>query len=378
MGKDPQSQLDKSVTDVFEALDNLNPDAMFLNKNTLSNVSEYIDTGCMVLNAIVSGSLHGGVPKGRITGFSGPSMSGKTYVINKILAHAQKKGMYPVIFDSEVAVDHSSATNVGLDTSKVKYVPVTTIEETRTQIFAMLEKIEKNPDLRGKFIISIDSLGNLSTAKEINDVAEGKSAMDMGLRAKMLKAMLRVLTTKAAKTNTTILFSNHTYDDPGAMHPTLVKIQAGGKGPIYMASVLVQLASRSERQDNNNEADEMLPEAKNYSGVTLRALTVKNRFIPQFLECEMYLNFKTGLDRLSGLKDMAVNHGVLISTGSTFTPREGEKIGYYKNWKKDKKIWEYILPRLEEQLKLKYKYGPAEIADIEAELEDDLVAEDAE
>ena len=79
---------------------------------------------------------------------------------------------------------------------------------------------------------------------------------------------MRLLTYKAARTGTTILFANHTYDDPGALFPTLVKNQSGGKGPIYLASVLVQLAGRNEKQDSKNDDDEMIPEANKYSGVT--------------------------------------------------------------------------------------------------------------
>ena len=93
--------MNKDLTAVFKKLDKLNPDASLLSASALSTVSEYIDTGCMVLNSIISGSLYGGVPKGRITGFSGPSQTGKTFIINKILAEAQRKGMYPVIFDTE-------------------------------------------------------------------------------------------------------------------------------------------------------------------------------------------------------------------------------------------------------------------------------------
>ena len=142
------------------------------------------------------------------------------------------------------------------------------------------------------------------------------------------------------------------------MFPTLVKQQSGGKGPVYLASVLVQLAKRDEKQDKNNEDDEMLPDANKYSGVTLRALTVKNRFVPPFLEAEMYLNFKTGLDKYSGLREMAINHGALIQTGSTYSLPSGTKLGYFKNWAKNTEIWdEKILPTLEEKLQLAFKYG---------------------
>ena len=220
--------------------------------------------------------------------------------------------------------------------------------------------------MRDKFIISIDSLGNLASQKEVDDAEKGKSATDMGTRAKGLKSMMRLLTFKAAQAGVTILFSNHTYDDPSAMFPTLVKAQSGGKGPVYLASVLVQLAKRDEKYDasRGEESDELLPEANKVSGTTLRALTVKNRFVPPFLECEAYLNFKKGLDLYSGLREMAVNHGVIEQTGSTFilpSGRDGvpgKKLGYYKNWKSDTDLWDtHILPNLEKQLKKQYSYS---------------------
>ncbi len=270
----------------------------------------------------------------------------------------------------------SGAENVGLDPKKTKHVPVDTVENCRNQIFALLDGIEKNPSLKGKFIISIDSLGNLSAQKELNDAEAGKSAGDMGLRAKQLKSMLRTLTYKAARTGTTILFSNHTYDDPAAMYPTLVKKQSGGSGPIYMASLLVQLASRSEKQDDKNENDKMLPEAKNYSGVTLRALTVKNRFVPPYLEAEMYLNFLTGLDKYAGILGLAVNHGVIIQTGSTYTLPDGTKLGYYSKFKEDKNFWDNkIIPEVEKIIKEKYKYGNSS-SDASIEIDDEFPDEE--
>jgi len=344
------------VDKAFAKLQKLNSNATTLEKNTLSNVTEWIDTGCLVLNSILSGSLYGGVPKGRITIFAGDSGCGKTFILNKILAHAQQKGMVPVIFDTEVAVENEGAENVGLDTSNVKYVPVDTVESCRNQIMTFLDEVEKEPELHGKFIISIDSLGNLASEKEINDAGANKGAMDMGLRAKQLKSMMRIITYKAAVTGTTVIASNHTYADPGALHPTLVKQQAGGSGPVYMASILVQMAAKKEKTDTGNTNDEALTESRNYSGVTLRMLTVKNRFIPAFLQGEAYLNFKTGLEKYSGLKDIAVSHGIIQQNGSTYSMGE-KKLGYYKNWRNDEETWSNVLPKLESSISEKYRYG---------------------
>ena len=85
--------IEKDVLKIFDKLDKLNPEAKFLSESALSSVTEWHDTGCMVLNAVVSGSLYGGLPKGRIVGFAGPSQAGKTYITNKILAKAQQQGM---------------------------------------------------------------------------------------------------------------------------------------------------------------------------------------------------------------------------------------------------------------------------------------------
>jgi recombination protein RecA len=344
----------KNLQDVFEVLDET-PYSTFLSENTLSNVDTWYDTGSYALNAIISGKLKdGGVPKGRVIIFAGETGTGKTLLINKILGLAQKQGINPVIFDSEFAVDAESAKAVGLDPESTKYVPVDTVEGLRNTLSKFLDKVIENK-LQGKFIISIDSLGNLSSEKEQQDMAKDKAASDMGSRAKGIKSLLRTLTLKAGQAGVTVLISNHTYSDPVALYPSLIKNQSGGSGPLYMASVIVQLAKKNEKSED--EGNEILPEARNYSGATLRALTTKNRFVPPFLETSLYLNFLNGLDKYSGLFDMAVNHGIILQTGSTYTMPDGTKLGYKKNFINEKFYEEIIIPGLETILASKYKYS---------------------
>jgi len=360
----------KDINKIFASLDNLNSEASFLNENALSKVDTWFDTGCFALNAILGGSCRtGGVPKGRIVGFSGPSQTGKTFIVNKILASAQKVGIFPVIFDTEIAIDENSTKGVGLDPEKTKYVPVDTIDQCRNQISTFLDSVIEN-DAKGKFIISIDSLGNLASQKELDDVIKDKSATDMGLRAKSLKSMFRVLTFKAAKAGVTILFTNHTYDDPASMYPSLVKSQAGGSGPIYMSSILVQLAKRNEKEGEGDNFlnDVKLAEANKYTGTTLRALTVKNRFLPPFLEAEMYLSFKSGLNKYSGLLAMAAARNIVVQSGPTFTVgidcgkyKKGDKLGYAKNFARESAFYEeFIIPELDKRLAEEYRYNANE------------------
>lgn len=358
------------LKDIFGSVDKLNPDGEMLSESTISTPSDWIDTGSKALNAIISGSLYKGIPVGRITGFAGPSGAGKTLIINKVLANAQKKGYIAVIWDSEVAVDKQSAKNVGMDLKKTKYYPVETIEDCRNQISTFLDNIIAANNKEHKFIISIDSLGNLASSKEIEDARKGKDAADVGQRAKATKSMMRSITYKAAKAGVSILFSNHVYEGM-EMFPSLIKNQAGGKGPIYLASVLVQLSTRNEKiSDNPDESSIAI--ANNVSGITMGAMTVKNRIVPPFLKTELYLNFKTGLDENTGLFDLALALGVIVQSGKTYQ-FEGNSIGYRKNIEKDSLFWKKAYPALEQKLHEELRYGSSES---EAELND--IAEDTE
>jgi len=363
----PKNELD-NLKDIFKSVDALNPDAEILDASTLSTADDWIDTGSYALNAIISGSVYKGIPSGRITGFAGPSMAGKTLIMNKIMANAQKKGYIPVIWDSEVAVDKKSAQNVGMDTSRVKYYPVETIEDCRNQMCTFLDNVikarESNPDL--KFIATIDSLGNLASAKEIKDAASGKEAADVGQRAKAIKSMMRVLTYKAAKAKVPVLFSNHVYEGM-EMFPTLVKSQSGGKGPIYLASVLVQLSTRNEKTADNPE-EQSVAIAHNISGVTLGALTVKNRFVPNYLKTELYLNFKTGLNKHTGLFDIAEAFKVIEKPGRTVMYK-GESLGYRKDLENNPEFWTKIMPDLEQALQENLCYGKSSASEIEEEVD---------
>jgi recombination protein RecA len=346
------------INDAFKILDELNPDAAFLDENSLSTVTDWIDTGCMALNAIISGSLYGGIPVGRITGFAGPQACGKTLMVNKIMANAQKKGMHVVYFDTENALDKDTAENLGCDSSKIKHCPIEIIEDCRNQMVKFLKTVVEK-GLQGKVIIAIDSLGNLISTREAKVIEDGKDSADMGARAVSLKSMLRAITHAAAKANTPIVFTNHTYDNPGALYPTLVKSQSGGSGPLYMSSVLVQMATKQERvsrSDNKNATDDTTPLSKDINGLTMRALTTKNRFVPPFLECEMYLNFKSGISKYSGLLEMAEGYGILTKQGHRHVLGD-DILGFYKDWKDNDEVWAKILPKLEEKLKTELKFN---------------------
>lgn len=362
-----------SMQDAFKILDKLNTNAAFLDGNSLSSVSEWIDTGSYALNAIISGSLFGGIPMGRLTAFIGPESCGKTLMANKIMANAQKKGMYVAYFDTEGALDEATAKRIGCDTSKIKHVPSEITEQCRNEIVQFLDSIVQN-NLQGKVMIVIDSLGNLITAQEKKKIEEGSETLDMGNRSKQLKSLMRAVTHAAAKANCPVVFTNHIYDDPSQLHPTIIKKQAGGSGPLYMASVIVQMAKKTEKAEDSKNKDansEVTFLSKGINGVTMRALTTKNRFVTPFLEVEMYLNFRTGLNKFSGLLEMAEGYGVLEKQGHRHS-FNGELLGFFKDWKDNEEIWNKILPILESKLQteLCFKNNELETVDISNDLDE--------
>ena len=368
------SNFDKDTLAALDSIDKVNPFATYLEDSTLSRVGGWIDTGSYVLNAIVSGSIHGGIPKGRVTMLGGESMTGKTLFVLKILANAQKQGLIPVIFDTENAVDPEGAERIGLDISKVKYVPCVTIEQTRNALYKFLTSV-KEKGLEGKFIVAIDSLGNLQSELEHSRMGKESTASDMGSKARAMKSLMQTCTNLGATTQTTVLCTNHVYDDPSAMFPSIEKHMPGGKSIVYLPSVTVQLARKPMKSDGGKTMDaETAVGQKNYAGILIRALTRKNRFIKQYLQGEMFLSFHTGLDRYYGLLDLAVGVGAVIQTGSTYQLPDGKKIGYYKNFRKDIDLWENtILPVLEEKIKTEWAYSGGEEGEVPDEVDEVVV-----
>lgn len=369
-------KLDKNVLEALAEIDKINPYATFLNESTISNVTEWLDTGSMGLNAIISGSLYGGIPRNRLTMVAGESMTGKTFFLLQILARAQKQGLVPVIFDPEFAIDAQSATNLGLDPDGVKYVPTYGIEETRNAVYKFLTKA-KELGIENKFIVAIE-IGNLENALQIKRMedplksGESNTSMDMGTRARAMGSLLKTCTILAGFTKTTFLLTNHLYDDPSATYDSIIKNQPGGKKVTYLPSVTVQLARKPEKSDEGKTMDAALVVGqRNYPGVILRALTVKNRFIQQYLQTEMYLSFTTGLDKHYGLLDLAVGFGAVIQNGSTYALPDGTKLGYYKSWRKDEEVWAKILPVLEEKIKVGWAYGAKPAGVLEEEIPDE-------
>lgn len=323
-----------------------------LELETLDLSKDVIDTGSATINAIVSGSAYGGIPMGRITGFYGPSGCGKTFVMGQTVGNAQKQGFIPIIVDTEGAWD-ARAQSFGIDISSAIIIHEEVIENVRNTLVAIIDKYEDAIEAGElKLMIVIDSLGGLKSQKEVDDANAGKTASDMGSRAKAMFGIFRGLTNKLRKSNIPLLWANHCMDDPAALRPSAIQKMPGGKSIWYFTSVIVMM----RRREDKNEEDDKIDFFRN-KGASIPVECVKQRYVRPFLKCETYIDYDYGLKRYAGLFEIGKGLGVI--TGSrTYELPDGTKLGYRKNLINDDKLWENtILPVLDPVIQRTFAFG---------------------
>jgi RecA/RadA recombinase len=311
-----------------------------------SDVGGYIDTGSYVFNALLSGSLFDGLPDNKITCLAGESATGKTYFSIGIVAQflaANPEGVV-LYFDTEQAVTSDMFTDRGVDPKRIAVFPVETVEDFRHQCLTIVDKVLATDESERKpMMIVLDSLGMLSTAKEMNDVAEGKTTRDM-TRAQVIKGTFRVLTLKLGKAKIPMLMTNHTYDVVGAYVPT--KELGGGSGLKYAASTIVTLSKKKDKQD-----DEVV-------GNLITCKLYKSRLTKENKIVQVQLNFDSGLNRYYGLVDLALDCGIFKKNSTKIELPDGTKVfEKHINEEPEKYFTADILKQIDEKVQEEFKYG---------------------
>ena len=262
-----------------------------LSNNSFSEVDEWIPTGNYLLNGQLSGTLFGGIPNTRSLGLMGDPGTGKSFVCLNVVREAQKKGYDVIYCDTEGAIDKSSAIKFGIDANKVRYQPIKTVTEFQTFVANLLELVKKaktggaNP----KIMLILDSLGMLSTDKELRDAIEGKNAADMGAKAKELRKLFRVITLDLTAAKIPLVCTNHVYAG-GGFFPT--KESSGGDGPIFAMSV-ISFLSKAQLKEGNSSTK---------TGIIVTSNLKKSRFtIPE--PVKFHISFANGMNPYVGLQD---------------------------------------------------------------------------
>lgn len=305
-----------------------------------------VDTGSYILNAALSGSLYGGIPNNKITAFAGESATGKTFFVlscvKSFLENNTTGGI--VYYDTEAAVTKEMMESRGIDTRRVIIAEPDTIQKFRHHALKVIESYDKAPIKdRPPMMMVLDSLGLMSTTKELEDTNDGKETRDM-TKSQIIKATFRVLTLKLAKVKIPMIVTNHVYELIGSYIP--VKEMGGGSGLKYAASSICYLSKKKERDGTD------------IIGNIIKCKMHKSRISKENKGVEVLLHYERGLDRYYGLLQLAEKYDIIKKVSTRFEMPDGTKVfGKTINKEPEKYFTEDIMVKLEEAARKEFLYG---------------------
>ena len=313
------------------------------------DVDSFIDTGSYIFNALLSGSIYGGLASNKITAIAGESATGKTFFLMGIVKNFLDKNPNAgvIYFESESAITKQMIVDRGIDPDRMVIMPVTTVQEFRTDSLKVLDGYLLQPESkRQPLFLCLDSLGMLSTTKEVEDTADGKETRDM-TRAQVLKAAFRVLTLKLGRAKVPMVVTNHTYDVVGSMFPQ--KEMGGGSGLKYAASSIIYLSKKKEK--DGTEVVGNIIHCKNHKS----RLTKENKMV------DVRLTYDRGLDKYYGLLELAEKYGIFKKVSTRFELPDGSKqFGKTILSSPDTYFTEEVMKQLDEAANKEFKYATSD------------------
>ena len=309
------------------------------------DVDGYIDSGSYVLNALASGSIFRGFPKNKITALAGEQGTGKTFfclsTISTFLKENKDAGVF--IFESESAITKQMLVDFGIDVKRVWVFPVETVQQFRNQCLTIVDNyLKQEKKDRKPVLMVLDSLGMLSTAKEIEDIASGKDTRDM-TRAQLIRGAFRVLTLKLGKAGIPLLVTNHTYQTMDLFSKTEM---GGGTGLKYSATTIIFLSKRKEKDGTIQ------------IGNIVHCKLAKGRLTREGSAVDTFIRFDKGLDKYFGLSTLAIEAGIFEKKGTKIVVT-ADKAVYAKELLKnpEKYYTEDVMQRIDEYCNKKFRYG---------------------
>ena len=302
-------------------------------------------TNIPAMNVAFSGSLNGGYTSG-LTMIAGPSKHFKTafgLIMMKAFMDKNPEGLV-LFYDSEFGTPQGYFDIFQIDTTRIVHIPVTNLEELKFDMVSQLNELEPED----KVFVMVDSVGNLASKKEVEDAEKGSSAADM-TRAKQFKSLFRMITPHLTMKDIPMVAINHTYDSQG-LYPT--KVVSGGTGMYYSADT-IWIVGRQQ--------DKVGTEIQGYHFVIN---VEKSRFVKEKSKIPISVSWDKGVDKFSGLIDMALDYGVLLRSGG-WLQRVDIETGEVMDKKFREKethndeFWDTIFgdPKFDVHIRKKYRVG---------------------
>lgn len=256
----------------------------------------FITTGVYIVDAAMSGRLlGGGIATNRISVFAGESGAGKSFMCYSCTKHAQKAGYSVIYIDTEQAIDLEDLPKYGVDNSldKFRLIRSNKVEDVNMLLTQLVDDL-KQQKLDGyempKLMIVIDSLGQMASNKEKNDLLKGDIKQDM-TKAKALGSLFRSINTDLGYLNIPLLVANHTYLTMDLFPKSVMK---GGNGLLYSASVIGMMSKSQLKTGQEDDMD------LGSSGISVLFKTQKSRLAkPKKIRFD--ISFVNGMNPYTGL-----------------------------------------------------------------------------
>ncbi len=294
--------------------------------------TDWISTGNYALNYLISGAFDRGVPLGKVTVFAGESGAGKSFICSgNLIRHAQQADIYPILIDTENALDEDWLKALGVDTSEGKLLKLNMamIDDVAKMISEFVKEYKTIPEeSRPKVLFVLDSLGMLLTPTDVNQFDAGDLKGDLGRKPKALTALVRNCVNMFGSLNIGLVATNHTYASQDMFDPD-DKI-SGGQGFIYASSIVVAMRKLKLKEDEDGNK---ISEVK---GIRSACKIMKTRYAKPFESVQVKIPYETGMNPYSGLVDLFEGKGLLQKDGNSlkYTLADGTSIKQFR------KAWE--------------------------------------
>jgi len=258
---------------------------------------ETIKTDLPILNIAFSGDPDGGLVSG-LTMFCGMQATYKTLTaLYCMKAYFNKfPDAIALFYDNEFSVTPEYLAMNEIDASRIVHIPIEHIEQLKFDITKKLDDIKKGDHV----FIMIDSLGLLGSKKEVEDAMNENSAADMS-RAKAIRSLFRIITPKIAMRDLPCIVINHYYKEMGLFPKNVV---SGGEAAT-LAPNQIFLITKSQDKDG----DDLV-------GWNFNINVIKSRFIRQGSKLSFTVNYEDGIEKYSGILELAVESGDVLKTGA--------------------------------------------------------------
>src|SRR6056300_1747974 len=277
-----------------------------------SDPTDWISTGNYALNYLMTSDFNKGIPLGKVTVLAGESGAGKSYIASgNIIKHAQEQGIYPILIDTENALDEQWLQALGVDTSedkllKLNMAMIDDVAKTISEFMKDYKTLEAEEAPKVLFVI--DSLGMMLTPTDVNQFEAGDMKGDMGRKPKALTSLVRNTVNMFGSHNVGMVCTNHTYASQDMFDPD-DKI-SGGQGFIYASSIVVAMKKLKLKED---EAGNKVSDVR---GIRAACKVMKTRYAKPFEGVQVKIPYETGMNPYSGLVEFFERAGLLKKTGN--------------------------------------------------------------